>query len=34
MNSDSMSRPFSSGASSSGGEVSMPNSPAGPEIQF
>jgi hypothetical protein len=32
VNSDSMSRPFSSGASSSAG--SQPNSPDGPEIQF
>jgi hypothetical protein len=32
LNSDSMSRPFSSGASSSAG--SQPASPAGPEIQF
>lgn len=30
---NSLSRPFSSGASSSG-EVSVPNSPGGPEIQF
>ena len=33
LNSDSMSRPFSSGASSSGAG-SLPNSPGGPEIQF